>query len=780
MLQYNLGTGEYKNWIVSEVAFHPHALGKCEAIMALGNGYMGLRSATEESYVGQVRNLFVAGTFNKFDEYEVTELPNGPDVVELDIWLNGEKFSLEKGKIIHYRRDLNIKDAELVRHVVWESAQGEKFELTFRRFVSLKNLHLIGMKVEIKPLDGDAHIHITSGINGQMTNSGAQHFHEGEKRIFDKKYLQLIQTTTESKIDFVVNAVHRYIIDGKEVEKEPRMAIDRRKVFIQVAFDVKRGETLTFEKLANVYTSRDRAYDHDAYSLDVMREDALNDLKEEAKKGYDVLFSENVSEWKKRWEQMNITIESENEFDQLAIRFAHYHLIIMTPAHDARFGVAAKGLTGEGYKGHSFWDTEIFILPFFTYTFPHIARSLLEYRYNTIEGARRKAKENGYEGAMYPWESAFTGDEETPVWGAVDIVTGKATKIWSGFIEQHITSDIAFAVWQYYKITGDEDFMERYGYEMLFDTATFWASRLEWNEEKQQYHINDVIGPDEYKEHVNNNAFTNYMAHWNIETAIRYYERLKETNPVLLDALAEKINVYEAYKKWKDKVDLIYLPQPREEDLVIPQDDTYLSKQIIDLTKYKKQTRVGTIFEDYNLEQVNNIQVSKQADIMVLFYLLENKFPNEVKRANWNYYEPKTLHDSSLSLSTHCILASDMDDRELAYALFEQAARIDLGPNMKSSDHGMHTASIGGIWQSVVCGFGGVRMLDGKLRIHPKLPKQWKKLSFPIYWRGDRLEVTVTHEELIVKKVTNVHDVVTFDVFGTRYEVKDEVTIPLV
>ncbi|CUA79115.1 glycoside hydrolase family 65 protein [Anoxybacillus suryakundensis] len=779
MLQYNLGTGEYKNWIVSEVQFNPYALGKCEAIMALGNGYMGLRSATEESYVGQVRNLFVAGTFNQFDEYEVTELPNAPDVVELDIWLNGEKFSLEKGEIIHYRRDLNIKDAELVRHVIWENARGEQFEFMFRRFVSLKNLHLIGMKVEIKPLNCAANIHITSGINGQMTNSGAQHFHEGEKRIFDKTYLQLIQTTTESKIDFVVNATHRYMIDGKEIEKEPRMAIDRRKVFIQVAFDVKQGETLTFEKLANVYTSRDKQYDHDAYSLDVMRQDALNDLKEEAKKGYDALFSENVSEWKKRWEQMNITIESENEFDQLAIRFAHYHLIIMTPAHDARFGVAAKGLTGEGYKGHSFWDTEIFILPFFTYTFPHIARSLLEYRYNTIEGARRKAKANGYEGAMYPWESAFTGDEVTPVWGAVDIVTGKATKIWSGFIEQHITSDIAFAVWQYYKITGDDDFMERYGYEMLFDTATFWASRLEWNEEKQQYHINDVIGPDEYKEHVNNNAFTNYMAHWNIETAIRYYERLKETNPALLDALHEKIGVHEAYKKWKEKVDLIYLPQPREEDLVIPQDDTYLTKQIIDLTKYKKQTRVGTIFEDYNLEQVNNIQVSKQADIMVLFYLLENKFSQEVKRANWNYYEPKTLHDSSLSLSTHCILASDMDDRELAYALFEQAARIDLGPNMKSSDHGMHTASIGGVWQSVVCGFGGVRMLDGKLRIHPKLPKQWTKLSFPIYWRGDRLEVTVTHEQLVVKKVTNVHDAVTFDVFGTAYEVKDEITIPL-
>ncbi|GMB10124.1 glycoside hydrolase family 65 protein [Thermolongibacillus altinsuensis] len=779
MLRYDLGTGEYKNWIVSEVEFNPHHLGKCESIMALGNGYMGLRSSTEESYLGQVRNLFIAGTFNQFDEYEVTELPNAADVVELDIWINGEKFSLEKGKIIHYRRDLNVKTAELIRHVIWENRRGEQFEFLFRRFVSLKNLHLIGMKMEVTALNSDAEIKIGSGINGQMTNTGVQHFHEGEKRIFDKKYLQLLQKTTESKIDFVFNTTHRYAIDGEEIEKDPRMVMGRRKVFIETTFQLQKGQKLMFEKISNVYTSRDKEYDHENYSLEQLREDSLNNLKEEAKKGYDQLFAENVSEWAKRWKEMEITIESENDFDQLAIRFAHYHLIIMTPAHDNRFGVAAKGLTGEGYKGHSFWDTEIFILPFFTYTFPKVARSLLEYRYNTIEGARRKARANGYEGAMYPWESAFTGDEVTPEWGAVDIVTGKATKIWCGFIEQHITSDIAYAVWQYYQVTGDQDFMDRYGYEMLFDTATFWASRLEWNEEKQEYHINDVIGPDEYKEHVNNNAFTNYMAHWNIQTAIRYYEELKQHRPEILEKLNEKLNLDDAYKKWTEKVDKIYLPQPREEDLVIPQDDTYLTKQIIDLTKYKNQTQVGTIFEDYNMEQVNNIQVSKQADVMVLFYLLENKFSQEVKRANWNYYEPKTLHDSSLSLSTHCILASDMDDRELAYELFERAARIDLGPNMKSSDHGMHTASIGGIWQSVVCGFGGVRMLDGKLRINPKLPKQWKKLVFPIYWRGDRLEVTVTHETLHVKKVTNENEKVVFEVFGTIHEVSDEKTIPL-
>ena len=777
VLQYNLGKGEFENWIVTETEFNPELQGKCESIMSLGNGYLGLRSSTEEPYLGQVRNLFVAGTFNKFDdEEEVTELPNAADITELDIRINGEKFSLEKGTVTNYKRELNLKTGQLIRSFQWGNENGEKFDLLFRRFVSLNNLHLIGMKVEVTPLTNEASIFIGSGINAQMTNTGVQHFHEGEKRIFDKKYIQLLQKTTESKIDFVINTVHQLALNGQALELDPRMVMDRRKVMVQYTQQVSVDKTLCFEKISNIFTSRDKAYDREGYELEQLRQDALDNLQQEAPKGYEALLAESIAEWSKKWSEMEITIESDNRFDQLAIRFAHYHLMVMTPQHDNRFGIAAKGLSGEGYKGHSFWDTEVFILPFFMYTYPDVARSLLEYRYNTITGARKKAKDNGYEGAMYPWESAFTGEEVTPVWGAVDIITGKATKIWSGFIEQHITSDIAFAVWQYYKITGDEDFMNQFGYEMIMDTATFWTSRLEWDEVHQRYQINDVIGPDEYKEHINNNAFTNYMAHWNISKAIQYYDHIKEECPEIYQTLSQKLNVDEAYQKWTDKVDLIYLPQPRE-DLIVPQDDTYLQKQVIDLTKYKTQKHVGLIFEDYNLDQVNEMQVSKQADIMVLFYLLENHFSNEVKRANWNYYEPKTLHDSSLSLSTHCVLASDMDDTKLAYDLFERAARIDLGLNMKSSDHGMHTASIGGLWQSVVCGFGGVRMLGGKLRIDAKLPEQWSRLEFPIHWQGDRLQVVSTQDCIQITNVTKRNAVIDLDILGVSHQLTDEIKV---
>jgi hypothetical glycosyl hydrolase len=449
----------------------------------------------------------------------------------------------------------------------------------------------------------------------------------------------------------------------------------------------------------------------------------------------------------------------------------------MVPDHDNRMNIGAKGFSGEGYKGHTFWDSDIFVLPYFTFTSPEVARKLVEYRYLSLPGAHKKALSNHYEGAQFPWESAWLDDGEvTPVWGAADIVTGLPIKIWSGFIEQHITADVAYGVWQYYMVTGDKQFMKEYGYELLMDTAKFWASRLEYSGEDQLYHINDVVGPDEYKEHVDDNAFTNYMAYWNIGKAIEYYHLLEKEEPQLFDSLCTKLDLKRVYDEWIDRKDKIYLPTPREEDLVVAQDRTYLSLKQVDLTKYKNQTSIGTIYRDYNQEQISHMQVSKQADILMLFFLMENMFSLEVKQANWKYYEAKTLHDSSLSLSTHCVLASDMGEKELAYSLFNRASRIDLGPNMKTSDDGIHSASIGGIWQCVVYGFGGVRMLNGKLRIEPKLPESWHRLEFDIIWQGQRLEVEADESGFTVVNVTGTEPV-QFDWNGTTYTVSDQVKI---
>ena len=743
-MQYNKGIGALENWLVTETDFDTRFQGKCESIFCQGNGYMAMRSATEERYINQVRDTFVAGTFNKFDEYEVTELPNAADVGNVDIWIDGKLFGLDKGQYKDYHRTLNVKTGEVVREFIWTNDEGKEFQFSFRRFISMADLHLVGNKIEIKAINQPAKIQIESGINGQFSNSGAQHFHEGERRIFDQQYVQMLQKTTDSKITFIHNTVHT--VTGGKVNS--RFAMDRRKVFMIYTSELQATETLSVEKISNLYTDRDKEYaDKDIAEL---RELSIQNLKTAHQRGYEPLLQDSINKWADHWKKIDITIKSDNDFNQLAIRFAQYHLLVMTPAHDNRMGIGAKGLSGEGYKGHSFWDTELFMLPFFTYTEPHIARSLMEYRYHTIEGARKKAKENGYKGAMYPWESAWADDGEvTPVWGAADIITGESTKIWSGFIEQHITSDISFAVWQYYQVTGDEDFMEKYGYEILLDTGIFWASRLEWNEEKQRYHINEVIGPDEYKEHINNDAFTNHTAHWCIENAISYYYKLQSEKPEIFARLNQKLNLDNEIKELEDKLSKIYLPQPNENN-IIPQDDTYLTLKDIDLTKYKNQEHVGSMFLDYNLKQVNQLQVSKQASVVMLMYLLEGKFSPEVKQANFDYYEARTLHDSSLSLSTHSVLASDLGNLTMAYKLFKEASEIDLGPEMKTSDHGIHAASLGGIWQIVVCGFGGVRMVDGKLRIEPKLPPQIQTIEYPIYWKGNLLKVKVSDNQLEV------------------------------
>lgn len=780
IMDYQSGSSEYKNWMITETEFHPGYLGKCEAIFALGNGYMGQRAAMEERYVNETRNLFVAGTFNKFDENEVTELPNAADVLWFELKLNDEVFSLQEGKIVEYKRSLNLKNAELVRKITWVSPLGSVFEIVFKRFISLDDLHVIAQRVEIKPLTNCAEIVVTSGINAQVTNSGAQHFTEGEKRLYDGKYMQLVQSTTESKIDFVFNSYHSVKLGNQEIEDEAHISMERRKIFQEFTpIKVKNCETVVIEKITNVFTSRDKEWPKEEYSLERLKNTSLIHIKELATKSYDELFHSHVKAWKEKvWDHTPITIYSKNVFDQLAIRFAQYHLTVSTPVHDNRMNIGAKGLTGEGYKGHTFWDTEIFILPYFIYTDPEKARSLLEYRYLTIDGARKKALENGYEGAMYPWESAWLEDGEvTPIWGAADIITGEATKIWSGFIEQHITADIAYATWQYFQVTNDIDFMKKYGYEIIFDTAIFWSSRLEWNEEKQEYHINQVVGPDEYKEHVDNNAFTNYMAYWNIKKAMEYYIELKNSEPLLFSELNIKLDLEVNFLIWDKKVGNIYLPSPRKEDLVIPQDDTYLSLKTIDLSKYKNQENIGSMFKDYNLEQVNQIQVSKQADIMILFYLLEDLFDHNVKRANWSYYEPKTLHDSSLSLSTHCVLACDMKEDQMAYDLFRRAAEIDLGPNMKTSDHGIHAASLGGIWQCVVNGFGGVRMLDGELRVSPRIPIEWESLEFTFNWHGDELRVSATRDEVLIEKVTSVNEFIRLRVFDEEYVLKSRVYV---
>ena len=740
-------------WILREDCFDADRLGKCEAVMSLGNGYLGLRSATEEKYLGETRDMLVNGTFNKFDENEVTELPNAADVTALELWIDGERFALDQGTYADYTRELNIKTGELTRCVTWTAKNGKSIKFEAHRIVSLARLHDIAARITVTACD-DMTLKIRTGISARVTNTGSQHFSEVEKRFYDKKYMQFVEQTTESKVGFVINSVHKFFRNGEPAELPTDVNIEHRIVFADYNVELKAGDSFTIEKISSVNTTRD--YDSQGMSLAELQKKSLDDLKTAEAMGYQALADESAAAWAEQvWDKTPIEIEGGEgaDMDQFAVRFAQYHMRVFVPAHDNRMNIGAKGLSGEGYKGHCFWDTEIFLLPYYIFTDPDTARKLEEYRYLSLPGAHRKADENGYKGAMFPWESAWLDDGETcPLYAGTDIITGLPIKVWSGIIEQHISADVAFGAWQYGVITDDEEFMKKCGYELIMDTAKFWASRLEKGDDGK-YHINDVVGPDEYHEHVNDNAFTNYMARWNMNKAIEYADMLKSDDPELYERLDSKLGIADSYPKWKDGAENIFLPQPTE-DNILPMDDRFMDGEFIDLSKYKAQDHVGGIMKDYNLEQIQNIQVCKQADCLVLFYLLEDEFSPEVKKASWDYYVERTLHDSSLSLSTHSVMAADMGDDEMAYDLFKKSCAIDLGPYMGTSDAGIHAASFGGIWQCAVYGFGGVRMLDGKLRIEPRLPENWNKLSFTIIWKGEKLGVTVTRDGVDVRNLT--------------------------
>ena len=752
MLNYHLGKGEKENWLIAETDFDLRHQGKCEAIFCLGNGYLGQRAAFEEKYVGQTRDMLINGTFNRFDEQEVTELPNAADVTNLELILDGERFSMDSGTVSDYLRVMDLQTGELTRTLLWKSPQGKSYRLQFSRFVSMSRRYLLGQRVIVTPMDAPCTVRMDSGIDGQVTNTGSQHFHEGKKRIFDNTILRMTQKTTQSEVTVCLHSAHRYFLNDAPASGRLLPVIDRRALSLRGTFEVPQRSCFRIDKLTAVTSGRDQEYRELSEPEAAARaeEDGRIRMEEALRLGYDTLFAESRDAWASLWEKCDIRVDSVNSEDQLLLRFALYHMNIMASKTDNRMGIGAKGLTGEGYKGHSFWDTEIFILPYFILTQPGAARSLVEYRYLGLDGARKKAAENGYEGAMYPWEAAWTDDgETTPLLGAADIVTGEPIPILTGLLEQHITADVAYGLWLYYRVTGDRDLMDRCGWEMLLETARFWASRAEWTEAENRYEIRDVIGPDEYKDHVSNNAYTNYMAAYNLRLGLHALDLLEQDGGRAAERMKAQFSFPELRENFRRVLDALYLPQP-DENGIIPQFDDYFSLKHIDLSPYRNAGSVGTIYNDYNQDQICTLQVHKQADTVALLMLLGDLFPAEIRKANYEYYEARTLHDSSLSKSTHCVMAADLGEIETAYRFFEGCAAVDFGPNMKTSDAGIHAASMGGIWQCAVNGFGGVRIAGEELHIDPGLPEAWRSLTYPLVWRGQLLQVAVSGRSVTV------------------------------
>jgi len=425
-------------------------------------------------------------------------------------------------------------------------------------------------------------------------------------------------------------------------------------------------------------------------------------------------------------------------------------------------------LSGEGYRGHVFWDTELFVMPFYLYTLPQVAKNILLYRYRRLPKARELAKNEEYNGAKFPWESADTGEEETPAW-ARDF-DSSIIKIQTHLYEHHITADVAYAFYRYYLATGDEEFLKKYACEVIFETARFWASRVFYNRTTKRYEIRGIIGPDEFHINVNNNAYTNGLVQWNLSLGHTLFFYLKKRAPSSFSQLKEKLGLREKEaKKWVKIAKKLKLNIDKK-SRVIEQFDGYFKLREIELEK-TDENGIPLLPKYLKAKDLKYTKLIKQADVLMLLYILTNKFSSSVIRANYNYYIKRTLHKSSLSAPIHAIMAVKCDDMHRAYNLFNVSLRTDISNLYGNTQEGIHAASLGGTWQAIVFGFCGIEFIDDIISVTPKFPRTWQKVKFSLTYRGDRVEFDLTNEEVRVKIVSKKKKKTKVVVFGKPYSI---------
>ncbi|HEY9852841.1 MAG TPA: beta-phosphoglucomutase [Leptolyngbyaceae cyanobacterium] len=713
----------YTNWTVTESQLEPEHLHARETVFTIGNGYLGTRGTFEEGYPNALAVTLIHGVY---DEVPIvyTELANCPDWLPLSVIVDGDRFRLEEGKILSYQRQLDLKKGILSRKVRWRSPNQKTIDIYFERFASQADQHILAVRTQVTPIDFEGAIEIQASINGYPENQGFNHW-EWQNQGKSDRGMWLHLRTRKSRIQLGMACGIK--VSGTEASVQ--LTSPPGYPTLSTAFTLKPGQTVTVDKLVAVFTSREVENPVQA------AKDKLAQLPD-----YSTLCDAHQQTWQEIWHQSDIIIEGDISA-QLAIRYNLFQLLIASPRHDDKVSIPAKTLSGFGYRGHVFWDTEIFILPFFTFTQPKIARNLLTYRYHTLNGARRKASHYGYKGAMFAWESADTGDEVTPRWALPNQPYGEEIRIWCRDLEIHISADVAYAAWHYWQTTGDDEWMRDYGAELILDSAVFWMSRVEWNTKQERYEIHDVIGADEYHDRVNNNTFTNRMGQWHLEKAIAVYDWLLNTYPDRFAELKQKLNLKtERRSRWQDIVDNILIHYDSSTGL-IEQFDGFFKLEDINLEDYEPRTI--SMHSVLGIEGANKRQVLKQPDVLMLLYLMREsqEFPYSQSNLeiNWNYYAPRTdiTYGSSLGPSIHAILAADLGLESEAYKLFLQAALVDLEDTRKNAAEGIHGASAGGIWQAVVFGFGGIKLTENGPIANPHFPPSWRRLQFKLHWRGN-------------------------------------------
>ncbi|MFL0267458.1 glycoside hydrolase family 65 protein [Candidatus Clostridium radicumherbarum] len=749
-------------WNIVQEGYNSKENRKYETLFTLANGYKGLRGAFEFSKLGDRGNL-IAGVFDK-NTAQVTEIVNCQDPLPLNIYVENELIDLDICEVLSYRRNLNMKEGILEASFKVKTRKGRIVSISSERFLSRNNVHRWAAKYTILPVNFCGKVFVENMIDGTMTNSTldpvniTKHF-EVKKIVDLQPGIALESSTIDKGIKIIEGSYVTGIGESGNLLKERKYNQFGERVRELYQVFAEEGKEFTIYKFGATYTSRDTKG-----CLNTLLKEEINAFIYD---GYEKEKIAHIKKWNTIWQDIDIKIEGDDEA-QTGLRFNLFHLVASAYEGDEKVSIAAKALHGEGYKGHVFWDTETFMLPFFIYTRPEVARALLMYRYNTINGARKNASLNGFKGAQFPWESADEGIEVTPKWG--EDYYGNPVRIWTGDIEYHINSDITFGIWEYYRTTEDKDFLVNYGLEMFLDTAKFWQSRVEYNKEKDRYEISRVIGPDEFHEHVDNNVYTNYLAKWSVKKSLELVQWIKEEDEVIFNKLCIKLGLNNKdLEAWENIQNKMYIPRSKD-GMLIEQFEGYFNLKHYPITEHD-ENGMPIWPDDVRLDRLGETQLIKQADVIMLMLMLREEFDEDTRRENYRYYEKRTMHKSSLSPSMYSIMGLSVGDTQNAYRYFMKAIMTDLDDNQGNSELGLHAANTGGAWQSAVFGFGGLSVdKDQKLNLNPWLPKEWKGISFNINWRGSILTISVREKEIELSSTGDIE----LKVYGRDYNLAQD------
>lgn len=701
-------------WLLVEDGIDPAREREIESLFAIGNGYLGMRASLAEGARFSHPSSFLAGFF-------VADRDMGPRLAVLPDWshteveVEKERLSLEVGRALIHRRHLDLRQGILWREWRQQDPSGRITRLTYFQLASLADRHVLLQSIAVTAENYAGRLRLTGRVcPSDMAGIDVEQVVPKSGALLVRVPGREIGIATASEVQSVPASVppaHETVPESREE---------------RWSWEVTLGQTVRLNRIFTVFTSRDVASAAKA-ARDHLASIGAHDFR--------AATTAHIEAWRRRWEEAEVRIVGD-DMAQRALRFATYHLIAAANSVDEHVSIGARGLTGEAYRGHVFWDTEIYMLPFYVLTHPPTARALLLYRYHTLEAARRKAKDHGYEGALYAWESADTGDETTPQRAVLP--DGRIVTILTGEREHHISADIAYAVWQYWRASGDDTFMLEGGAEILVETARFWASRAQV-EPDGRAHIRQVIGPDEYHEMVDDNAFTNAMAIANLETAADSMEILRRKRAADWQPLCSRLHLAgEEPARWRALAGALETGFDTATRL-FQQFAGYYQLEEIDVAAQRGcATPIDTCLGP---QRIRRSKAIKQADVVALCALLWEKWPAAVHEANFRYYEPRTAHGSSLSPAVYALVAARLGDRTMAEAYFRQAAEIDLANNMGNAAGGVHMGGLGALWQAAVFGVAGLRVRENGIAIDPHLLPGWTELTFPVHWRGRLLRL---------------------------------------